>query len=144
MISLRSLFFCSLFAFPLVAFGDGHSCDHHHHHNKKDNGGNWGGFSGPHITLNSVKEVLETPASSDGRAVQLTGFVSEALGRRLYTFHDETGSIAVQISRSDWGGLRISPETRVTLVGAIRSRRREVNASPRVDVASLRLAGQEA
>ena len=157
MVSLRALALCSLFAVPLVAGCSFHYNEKEHCRKSQDDfsddrGGyhkgahgkhqkeNRGGFSGPQQVLTRVQEIKDLAPPRAGRAVELTGVITESLGRRLYTFKDDTGSIAVDIHRRDWSGLNVTPETRVTLVGEIRARERQDSQDLRIDVHSLRRA----
>lgn len=159
MVSLRALALCSLFAVPLAAGcefhynsqeshntphddASGDSRGYHTDSHDKHQNDNQGGFSGPQRVLASVREIrakdLAPPRA--GRAVELTGVITESLGSWLYTFKDDTGSIPVDIRRGDWGGLNVTPETRVTLVGEVRARNHRDAPGLHIDVHSLRQA----
>ncbi|MCL9783318.1 NirD/YgiW/YdeI family stress tolerance protein [Vibrio sp. S4M6] len=82
----------------------------------KDNQG--GGFTGPSAdpVITTAKAVKD---ASDDAAVQLTGYITQSLGDENYMFKDTTGQVQVDIDDDKWGGVNVTPETKVILKGEV-------------------------
>ncbi len=77
------------------------------------------GFSGPTYGINTVQAVLEAGMFSDDTPVTLTGYLVSSLGGEVYTFKDNTGAIHVEIDHDNWFGLKVTPNTKITIQGDI-------------------------
>ncbi|MDV2857573.1 MULTISPECIES: NirD/YgiW/YdeI family stress tolerance protein [Oceanimonas] len=76
-----------------------------------------GGFTGPDSTEQvSVSQALEM---KDDSQVRLSGVITESLGDEKYRFQDDSGSMIVEIDNEDWGEVKATPDTPVTLWGEI-------------------------
>ncbi|MCE7555266.1 NirD/YgiW/YdeI family stress tolerance protein [Aliivibrio fischeri] len=93
------------------------------------------GFSGPVYGLKSVKAVLDAGVFSDDTPVTLTGSLAASLGGSLYVFTDASGTISVNIDYSKWRGLKVTPETAITIQGQINKTFTETT----IDVESIKL-----
>ena len=78
-----------------------------------------GGFDGP--GLQRVTQAAE-------------GFIVERIGKEKYTFEDASGRVTVEIDDRVFGGARVTPRTRVRLVGEVED---EDFAPNKVDVRYL-------
>ncbi|CAG23659.1 YgiW/YdeI family stress tolerance OB fold protein [Photobacterium profundum] len=72
------------------------------------------GFFGPSET--SVKAAKE---GKDDQPVTLTGYITASLGDEMYTFSDGQDNISVEIDNDKWHGIKVTPETKVTITGEI-------------------------
>lgn len=79
-------------------------------------GANRGGYTGPGPELVTVKQALDM---WDDDWVTLKGRIVKSLGDDMYTFHDGSGSITVEIDDDVWQGLSVGPETVVVISGEI-------------------------
>lgn len=83
-----------------------------------DKGALTGGFSGPMsgVQAETVAKALELP---DDAPVMLTGnIVSQIAGKKKkFLFKDATGEIRVEIDRKAFGGLDITPQDTVQIIG---------------------------
>ena len=91
-----------------------------------------GDFQGPDNY--QLVTVAETAGLPDDSEVRLEGFIVKALGDEEYEFHDDTGTLVVEIDDEDWGGLEVSPELKVQLHGEIDQERQAVE----IDVDGVR------
>ncbi len=74
-----------------------------------------GGFQGPGLPVSTVAEAMKM---SDDSAVVLEGKIEKALGKDKYLFHDQTGSVTVEIDADDWRGV-VKPEDTVVIRGEV-------------------------
>ncbi len=98
--------------------------------------GTQGGYTGPSLGIKTVQEVLNAGMFSDGDPVLLMGYIKGSLGDDTYLFSDSTGSIHVEIDKDKWGGLQVTPQTRLAISGDID---KEPNGI-KIDVDYIRLA----
>ncbi len=81
------------------------------------------GFIGPNAqaqTIKSVKKIRFFNLFKDDKPVVLTGYITRALGGDLYSFHDDTGEITLEIDHEIWYGLSaITPDTKITVYGEL-------------------------
>lgn len=76
-----------------------------------------GGFKGPDgVTLVTVAQAIEM---SDDSVVKLQGYLVKSLGDEKYEFHDDSGTIVVEIDDEDWRGVEVGPSDRVELRGEV-------------------------
>lgn len=94
-----------------------------------------GGFNGGAAGITTVKMALENQYGEDTPVV-LTGNILKSLGDEKYLFADSTGRIRVEIDREDWGGLNVTPSTKIMLYGEIDMKR----SGKEIDVDYVRLA----
>jgi uncharacterized protein (TIGR00156 family) len=75
-------------------------------------------FTGPGAT-GRTSTVAEVADARLGSYVTLTGNVVAHQREDYFTFRDATGEIRVEIGSQQWQGQKVSPETRVELLGEI-------------------------
>lgn len=92
-----------------------------------------GGFKGPGLTVSTVEQAQKM---KDDSAIVLEGYITESLGNENYTFKDSTGTITVEIDNNKWGGVEVTPETKVVIEGEVEKEWTSVE----IDVDSIRLA----
>ena len=76
-------------------------------------------FSKPMDGVNTVASVLSASAVIDDTPILLTGYLIEPLGKEVYLFKDETGSLNVKIDGDKMSGLQVKPNDKVTLKGEV-------------------------
>ena len=64
----------------------------------------------------TVKQAL---TMKDDTKVQLKGYVVKAVGDEKYQFHDNTGTITVEIDDELWQGKPVSAKTPVVIIGEV-------------------------
>ncbi|GKX54612.1 outer membrane protein [Leminorella grimontii] len=75
-----------------------------------------GGFSGPKASATTVDKALKM---SDDAWVTLRGNIVQQIGKELYLFRDETGTMNVDIDDKRWQGQVVTPDDLVELQGEI-------------------------
>lgn len=75
-------------------------------------------FVGPGATsgLTTVKAV---GSMSDDDKVTLEGYIIKEIRSEHYTFKDATGEIEIEIDHKDFRGVKVTPETKVRIVGEV-------------------------
>ena len=91
-----------------------------------------GGFDGP--GLQRVTQAAQVRQARDDAPCTLDGFIVERIGKEKYTFEDASGRVTVEIDDRVFGGARVTPRTRVRLVGEVED---EDFAPNKVDVRYL-------
>ena len=90
------------------------------------------GFNGPSTSRTEVPDRMsQTRAVTVNQLssvphksyVTLTGIITQSVGREYYTFRDSTGETTVEIERSIWRGLSVSPSDRVELTVQVEIKR---------------------
>ncbi|XDF79439.1 NirD/YgiW/YdeI family stress tolerance protein [Aliivibrio fischeri] len=76
-------------------------------------------FSKPVDGINSVESVLNASAVIDDTPILLTGYLIEPLGKEVYVFKDNTGSLNVKIDGDKMSGLQVKPNDKVTIKGEV-------------------------
>ncbi len=75
-----------------------------------------GGFTGPGPNLIGVMQAKQLP---DDTWVTLKGHILRHEGKDIYVFKDKSGEARIDIDDDAWGGLHISPQDFVELVGKV-------------------------
>lgn len=75
-------------------------------------------FTGP-SAAGRASTVAQLNQARLGSYVTVTGQVVDHQRQNYYTFRDKTGEIRVEIAESLWQGRKVSPETRVRLLGEV-------------------------
>ncbi len=95
------------------------------------------GFFGPSKNASStVQDILQSNNFLNDQHVTLTGNITSSLGGELYQFKDKTGTITVDIDEDKWYGLKVTPQSKVTIYGEVE---KEYNGV-KIDVDSIREA----
>lgn len=83
-------------------------------------GSQQGGFQQGQVKSQSaVNTVAQAKRAYDDTYVTLRGNITGKVAHEKYTFKDSTGSIRVEIDDDLWGGLTVTPKTKVTLYGKV-------------------------
>ena len=77
----------------------------------------WAGFQGP--GGENLTTVAAVKKASDDSYVKLTGNIVKKIKDEHYMFRDSTGEIEVEIDNDKWGGITVTPETTVRIVGEL-------------------------
>lgn len=80
-------------------------------------GANHGGFDGP--GPQRVTQAAQVREARDDVPCTLEGFIVERVGKEKYTFEDASGRVTVEIDDHIFGGAKVTPRTRVRLVGEV-------------------------
>ncbi len=75
-----------------------------------------GGFTGPGpdaVTVMKAKQL------ADDTWITLTGHILRHEGKDIYVFKDSSGEARIDIDDDAWGGIHISPQDKVVLVGKV-------------------------
>jgi uncharacterized protein (TIGR00156 family) len=80
--------------------------------------GAWAGFSGPGA-VSAASTVKAVADMRDDTRVTLEGHLVKEIRPEHYMFKDGTGEIEVEIDDEDFRGAKITPETKVRLVGEV-------------------------
>ena len=75
--------------------------------------------SQPVYGINTVESVLNANAVIDDTPILLTGYLVEPLGKEVYLFKDNTGSLNVKIDADKMPSLQVKPNDKVTLKGEV-------------------------
>lgn len=75
-------------------------------------------FTGP-SAAGRASTVAQIGQARLGAYVTVTGYVVNHQRQNYFTFRDSTGEIRVEIEESLWQGRKVSPETRVRLLGEV-------------------------
>ena len=76
-------------------------------------------FSQPVYGINTVESILNANAVIDDTPILLTGYLVEPLGKEVYFFKDNTGSLNVKIDSDKLSGLQVKPSDKVTIKGEV-------------------------
>ncbi|MDD9155127.1 NirD/YgiW/YdeI family stress tolerance protein [Aliivibrio sp. S4TY2] len=76
-------------------------------------------FSKPVDGINTVESVLNASTVLDDTPILLTGYLVESLGKEVYVFKDDTGTLNVKIDGDKMPTLQVKPNDKVTLKGEI-------------------------
>jgi uncharacterized protein (TIGR00156 family) len=76
-------------------------------------------FSKPVDGINTVESVLNASAVLDDTPILLTGYLVEPLGKEVYVFKDDTGTLNVKIDGDKMPSSQVKPNDKVTLKGEI-------------------------
>jgi uncharacterized protein (TIGR00156 family) len=77
----------------------------------------WAGFKGP--GGENLTTVAAAKKARDESHVTLTGNIVKQVKHEYYIFRDSTGEIEVEIDGDEWGGITVTPETTVKIVGEV-------------------------
>lgn len=80
-------------------------------------GANQGGFEGP--GAQRITQAAQVRQARDDAPCTLEGFIIERIGKEKYTFEDASGRVTVEIDDHIFGGAKVTPRTRVRLVGEV-------------------------
>jgi len=75
-------------------------------------------FVGPGATA-ALKSVDSVKSMQDDDKVALEGYLIKEIRSEHYIFKDATGEIEVEIDDEDFRGVKVTPETKVRLVGEV-------------------------
>lgn len=78
-----------------------------------------GGFEGPRAPSVAPMTVKQALDQRDDSIVVLTGKIVNSLGDEKYTFRDDTGDVIIEIDDEDWGGIKVTPENTIEIVGEV-------------------------
>ena len=70
-------------------------------------------------TMTEVMTIEQVRGLSDNSPVIVRGYLLRQNGENSYVFQDNTGTINVEISAEDWGGMNIAPSDYVELWGEV-------------------------
>ena len=76
------------------------------------------GFEGPGATP-GLTVVKAAAAAKDDAKVTLEGYLVREIRAEHYIFRDATGEIEVEIDNEDFRGLKVTPGTRIRIVGEV-------------------------
>ncbi|KAB2826042.1 YgiW/YdeI family stress tolerance OB fold protein [Aliivibrio finisterrensis] len=76
-------------------------------------------FSKPVDGINTVESVLNAGAVLDDTPILLTGYLVEPLGKEVFVFKDDTGTLNVKIDGDKMPSSQVKPNDKVTLKGEI-------------------------
>lgn len=76
-----------------------------------------GGFDAP--GPQRVTQAAQVREARDDAPCTLEGFIVERVGKEKYTFEDASGHVTVEIDDHIFGGAKVTPRTRVRLVGEV-------------------------
>ncbi len=76
-----------------------------------------GGFAGP--GPQSITKAAQVENALDDTPCTLEGNILERLSKNKYVFQDDSGKITVEIGQRVFGSNRVTPETRVKLMGEV-------------------------
>ncbi|MCK5829273.1 MAG: NirD/YgiW/YdeI family stress tolerance protein [Methylococcales bacterium] len=75
-------------------------------------------FVGPGAT-SSLTTVKSIGSMKDDDKITLEGFIIKETRSEHYTFKDSTGEIEVEIDNKDFRGLKVTPKTKIRIVGEV-------------------------
>jgi uncharacterized protein (TIGR00156 family) len=78
----------------------------------------YAGFTGPGAT-DTLKTVASVKSMQDDDKIILEGYLVKEIRSEHYIFKDATGEIEVEIDDEDFRGVKVTPETKVRLVGEV-------------------------
>lgn len=70
-------------------------------------------------TMTEVMTIEQVRGLSDNSPVIVRGYLLRQNGENSYVFQDNTGTINVEISAEDWGGMNVAPSDYVELWGEV-------------------------
>ncbi|MGR6831763.1 YgiW/YdeI family stress tolerance OB fold protein [Aliivibrio wodanis] len=76
-------------------------------------------FSKPVDGINTVESVLNASAVIEDTPILLTGYLIEPLGKEVYVFKDDTGTLNVKIDGDKMPSSQVKPNDKVTLKGEV-------------------------
>lgn len=76
-------------------------------------------FSKPVDGINTVESVLNASAVIEDTPILLTGYLVEPLGKEVYVFKDDTGTLNVKIDGDKMPNSQVKPNDKVTLKGEV-------------------------
>lgn len=76
-------------------------------------------FSKPVDGINTVEAVLNASAVIEDTPILLTGYLVEPLGKEVYVFKDDTGTLNVKIDGDKMPSSQVKPNDKVTLKGEV-------------------------
>ena len=76
-------------------------------------------FSKPVDGINTVESVLNASAVIEDTPILLTGYLVEPLGKEVYVFKDDTGTLNVKIDGDKMPSAQVKPNDKVTLKGEV-------------------------
>ena len=76
-------------------------------------------FSKPVDGINTVESVLYASAVIEDTPILLTGYLVEPLGKEVYVFKDDTGTLNVKIDGDKMPNSQVKPNDKVTLKGEV-------------------------
>lgn len=76
-------------------------------------------FSKPVDGINTVESVLNASAIIEDTPILLSGYLVEPLGKEVYVFKDDTGTVNVKIDGDKMPSLQVKPNDKVTLKGEV-------------------------
>ncbi len=76
------------------------------------------GFDGPGAT-SRVEPVKSVKEMGDDTKVTMEGYLIKQIGEEHYIFKDNTGEIEVEIDDEDFRGAKVTPKTKVRIVGEV-------------------------
>lgn len=76
-------------------------------------------FSKPVDGINTVESVLNASAVIEDTPILLSGYLVEPLGKEVYVFKDDTGTVNVKIDGDKMPSLQVKPNDKVTLKGEV-------------------------
>ena len=76
-------------------------------------------FSKPVDGINTVESVLNASAVIEDTPILLTGYLVEPLGKEVYVFKDDTGTLNVKIDGDKMPSSQVKPNDKVTLKGEV-------------------------
>jgi len=77
------------------------------------------GFSGPGAEKQQVTTVAKAATLPDDARVVLEGSIVRQLRHEHYMFKDATGEIEVEIDDEDLRGIKVTPDSRLRIVGEV-------------------------
>ncbi|MBP5215992.1 MAG: NirD/YgiW/YdeI family stress tolerance protein [Alphaproteobacteria bacterium] len=93
-------------------------------------------FEGPGAAPNGPTTVQEALKMNDETRVVLDGKIIKSLGDEKYIFKDATDEVMVEIDDEEWGGVKVTPENTVEIIGEVDKDR---NEPTKIDVDSIKL-----
>ncbi|MDD9194462.1 NirD/YgiW/YdeI family stress tolerance protein [Aliivibrio sp. S3MY1] len=76
-------------------------------------------FSKPVDGINTVESVLNASAVIEDTPILLSGYLVEPVGKEVYVFKDDTGTVNVKIDGDKMPSLQVKPNDKVTLKGEV-------------------------
>jgi len=78
----------------------------------------YAGFTGPGTTA-TLKTVASVNSMQDDEKITLEGYLVKKIRSEHYIFRDASGEIEVEIDNEDFKGVKVTPETKIRLVGEV-------------------------
>lgn len=85
----------------------------------------YAGFNGPSETKEILKTVQQVLAADDMTTCTLEGNVIKHLEKNRFTFKDQSGEVVVDIAPYVFGGVDITPQDPIKLVGEVKGKRKQ-------------------